>query len=140
MQCRPAHGVDLYRPRMFGVCDQDAVIATVVRPSDVDRVSAVVRIEQQLGHRVDHHALRRRTWQVITHIIQICTLCSGQRPRTRRILTCFNDYPLNVPCVKISRCVTARKSIMLGLVISSDRAKFRVAPRGAEAEIQNSAS
>lgn len=42
---QPAHGVDLYRSRMFGVGNNDATISTVLCPSDVDRVSAVVCIE-----------------------------------------------------------------------------------------------
>ena len=53
----PAHRVDLYGSRMFGVGDQDKVIETVVRSSHVDRVSAVVCVKQKLGHRVDHDAL-----------------------------------------------------------------------------------
>jgi len=42
---------------MFGVADNDEVIATVVRASHVDRVSAVVCVKQQLGYRVDRDAL-----------------------------------------------------------------------------------
>jgi len=47
---------------MFGVGNEDGVITTVFGASDVDRVSAVVRVKQQFGRRVHRHALWRRSY------------------------------------------------------------------------------